>query len=165
MKIIKDFNTFVNENMDNKTYREEGYTVVDLTDNRFGLNVVKFGVQRPKNLRFEYGRPLEFQTREEAEEFLDMDVIPKDINWYTVKPYEKSNIDGEWAVYKKGGFSGNMKDSENFHKQFGWHMWNFNNYEDAKMCALLGNMDLQWSNSGGGYYHVKKDDRTTIPSK
>ena len=69
MKIIKDFETFINENMNiNKTYREEGYTIIDLTDNRFDLNVVKFGIQQPKNLRFEYGRPLEFETREEAEE-------------------------------------------------------------------------------------------------
>ena len=87
----------------------------------------------------------------------------KKIHSYNDKTRDKKDDAGQWAVYKVGGFSADMTE-ENKHKDFGWHMMNFKNRKDADWYSLLENMSLQWSNDGGGYYIVKKDDKSTVPA-
>jgi hypothetical protein len=139
-----------------KTWEEQGYFLVPKKVD--GI----FKVYIPGEIDSQWSRGLEFESKKEAEDFLKSKVFDrKKINRYKVNFHDMMDENGEWAVYKQGGFSGNMTD-ENRHKQYGWHIANFKNKKDADYYALLGNMSLQWDNSGGGRYHVKKDDKTSV---
>lgn len=163
MKHVKLFEGFLNEN-EPKTFREAGFSIVSYDKDD---HIVKFKdkdivfVDAPEEKRFKFGRPMEFESVEAANEFLDSKFYTSD-EMYKRKSElsKKTNPSGKFAVYKMGGFSGNMTD-ENNHKQHGWHMFNFENEQDAIDFCIAGNYGLQLGNDGGGRYHVKEDDGTT----
>lgn len=144
------------------TYRDKGWTISEAEPSRWGQNKFPWRVTPPD--LFKWGRPMEFESKEDAEKFLDEPYMTGDENYkYGREAASKNNPEGPWAVYKYGGFSGDMSDEYNNRKGEGWHMYNFNSKEDAENFANSGNYSLQLQNSGGGTYHVKKDDKSTIP--
>lgn len=151
-------------NENGKTWRERGYFIAPVKPGRFAHlhNGPKLThVFQPAEVAFKFGRPLEFTSEADANEFLDSDWF--DGNIYDIDK-SKLSKDGQFAIYKMGGFSGNMTD-ENKHAEHGWHLYNTDDEEFAKRYVLLSNMDLQWSNSGGGRVVYAVDDKSSVAAK
>lgn len=141
------------------TFAERGYYIVDKELlGRFPIKVTHPDI-------FTFGRPIRFQTTEEANEFLQMEYISfEEINILLRDIVRKSDADGEYAIYKLGGFSADMTDA-NLHPVRGWHLFNLSNEADAKMYTIFQNYRLSILNAGLGQIHYAVKDSLSINHK
>jgi len=152
--------SFVNEDSEkydiNLPFNDRGCTITTKANFSGGQDAY---LVNPPESNFKYGRPLVFIDKKEATNFLNT----KKTDYVSVYAYKTKSEDsnGQWGIFKKGGFSGNMTE-ENEHDKWGLHLTSFKNEKEAKEYCLLSNMSLQWGNNGGGFVTVRKVDGTTV---